>query len=344
MSSSKLRVGDWVEVRGKEEILRTLDKNGQHDGMPFMPEMFAFCGKKFQVYKRAHKTCDTVFPVRGRRVHRAVHLETRCSGEAHDGCQAGCLIFWKEAWLNPAPGASGGTAELAGPLAQDTRPVAAPRCTEEDVIAQASSAGANGTLSYRCQATQLPYATANLSWWEFSQYFEDYWSGNVSLWRILCGGIYSVYYSLTKAGIKLGRPLRWFYDTFYPLWRGTPFPRKHGIIPDGQPTPAQTLNLQAGELVRVKSHDEILKTLNPANRNRGMFWDAEEVPYCGGTYRVLRRVDKIINEKTGKMLHMKTPCVILDGVICQSRFSDHRMFCPRSIYSYWREIWLERVG
>ena len=153
-----------------------------------------------------------------------------------------------------------------------------------------------------------------------------------------------MYYSLTKAGIKLGRPLRWFYDTFYPLWRGTPFPRKHGIIPDGQPTPAQTLNLQAGELVRVKSHDEILKTLNPANRNRGMFWDAEEVPYCGGTYRVLRRVDKIINEKTGKMLHMKTPCVILDGVICQSRFSDHRMFCPRSIYSYWREIWLERVG
>src|ERR1035438_3220535 len=95
----KLSVGDWVEVRSKQEILKTLDVNGQLDGMPFMPEMLAFCGKRFQVYKRAHKTCDTVFPVRGRRVDQAVHLETRCDGQAHGGCQAGCLIFWKEAWL-----------------------------------------------------------------------------------------------------------------------------------------------------------------------------------------------------------------------------------------------------
>ena len=106
MKTLKLSTGDWVEVRSKEEILRTLDSQGQLDGMPFMPEMFAFCGKRFQVYKRAHKTCDTVFPVRGRRVDRAVHLETRCSGQAHGGCQAGCLIFWKEAWLRPLDGTS----------------------------------------------------------------------------------------------------------------------------------------------------------------------------------------------------------------------------------------------
>ena len=98
----RLVVGDWVEVRSKEEILKTLDSQGRLDGMPFMPEMLGFCGKKFQVYKRAHKTCDTVFPTRGRRVERAVHLETRCDGEAHGGCQATCLIFWKEAWLKPA--------------------------------------------------------------------------------------------------------------------------------------------------------------------------------------------------------------------------------------------------
>ena len=97
----KFKTGGWVQVRSKEEILRTLDSNGQLDGMPFMPEMFAYCGTRFQVYKRAHKTCDTVFPVRGRRVARAVHLETRCSGDGHGGCQAGCLLFWKEAWLQP---------------------------------------------------------------------------------------------------------------------------------------------------------------------------------------------------------------------------------------------------
>jgi hypothetical protein len=58
---------------------------------------------------------------------------------------------------------------------------------------------------------------------------------------------------------------------------------------------------------------------------------------------VLKRVTKIIEERTGKMRQMKTPCVILDSVICQSRYSECRLFCPRSIYSYWREIWLERV-
>src|SRR5215813_3497089 len=107
LAMRKLRAGDWVEVRSKEEILATLDRQGQLDGMPYMPEMFAFCGKRFQVYKRAHKTCDTIFPVRGRRVGNAVHLETRCNGSAHGGCQAKCLLFWKDAWLKPVAGAAG---------------------------------------------------------------------------------------------------------------------------------------------------------------------------------------------------------------------------------------------
>ena len=44
------------------------------------------------------------------------------------------------------------------------------------------------------------------------------------------------------------------------------------------------------------------------------------------------------------MQEMKSPCIILDSVLCQSKYSRCRMFCPRSIYSYWREIWLERVS
>src|SRR6188768_1328491 len=92
--------GDWVEVRSKEEILRTLDSKGRLDGLPFMPEMFEFCGKRFRVMKRAHKTCDTVNQTGGRRMASAVHLEgVRCNGEAHGNCHALCLIFWKEAWV-----------------------------------------------------------------------------------------------------------------------------------------------------------------------------------------------------------------------------------------------------
>jgi hypothetical protein len=340
----KLCVDDWVEVRSKEEILRTLDSDSQLDGMPFMPEMFAFCGQRFQVYKRAHKTCDTVFPVRGRRVDRTVHLATRCDGHAHDGCQAGCLIFWKEAWLKPANRAASKDATVVIGSRSTDSAEHAPGCTESDVFARAKSIAAHsGAALYACQATQLPYATTDLQWWDVRQYVEDYWSGNVGLWRIICGAVYSLYYAVSKSGVGLERGMRRFYDTFHPLWRGTPWPRKTGTIPEGQRTPARTLNLQPGELVRIKSHEEILKTLDTSSKNRGLYWDAEEVPYCGGTYPVLRRVTKIIDERTGRMQELKTHCVILDSVTCESRYSGCRLFCPRSIYSYWRETWLERV-
>jgi hypothetical protein len=335
----RLKVGDWVEVRSKTEILATLDENGCLEGMPFMPEMLSFCGLRLPVYKRAHKTCDTVFPVRGRRVHDAVHLNTRCDGSAHGGCQAGCLIFWKEAWLKP----------VAGPAKDSGRQLTDLKLGDETAdanLAQTTthSDPASGAVKYRCQATQLPYATAPLQWWEISQYIEDYRSGNVGLGAILRGFFYSAYYHLSKAGIGLGRPLRWLYDKVRVRMDGTLFPRRRGTIPEGAATPTSALNLQPGELVRVKSHQEILQTLNVNSMNRGMTWDAEMVPYCGGTYRVLRRVTQIINESTGEMQVMKNPCIILDSVICQSKYSHCRMFCPRSIYPYWREIWLERVN
>ncbi len=331
----KLRVGDWVEVRSREEILRTLDSNAELDGMPFMPEMFEFCGKRFQVYKRAHKTCDTVFPVRGRRVADAVHLDTRCSGLAHGGCHASCLLFWKTAWL-----------KLVGD--NEAAPASVkPRAIEQsESVANASAQcidPTDGEVKYRCQATQLPYATTDLEWWDPRQYVEDFTSGNVGIGRILSGAIYMLFYELSRAGLGLGRPIRWFYDKFYPLWGGTPFPRRAGTIPEGEPTPEAVLNLQPGELVQIKRLPEILKTLNQNNRNRGLYFDAEEIPYCGKIYRVLRRVEKIIDERTGKMQPMKTPAVILDSVICESRYSECRMFCPRSIYPYWREIWLEHA-
>jgi hypothetical protein len=332
---STLRVGEWVEVRSKEEILRTLDGDGQLDGMPFMPEMFAFCGMRFQVYKRAHKTCDTVFPVRGRRVADAVHLATRCDGSAHGGCQASCLLFWKLAWLKPV-----------GEIEDVVPPVAFPAsCTEIDVENRAQATDPkDGLPKYVCQATQLPYASTNLNWWDVRQYVEDYTSGNVGLGRILSGAIYMAVYSLSRAGVGLGRPIRWFYDRFHSLWGGAPFPRRNGTIPDDNPTPVATLNLEPGELVQIKPYQQILDTLNERNRNRGLYFDAEEVPYCGKTYRVLKRVERIINDRTGRMQAMKTPCVILDSVICESRYSECRLFCPRSIYPYWREIWLQRVG
>ena len=332
-------VGDWVEVRQECEILQTLDENGELEGMPFMPEMVRFCGQKFQVYKRAHKTCDSIVR-RARRLENTVHLETRCSGEAHGGCQAGCLLFWKELWLRPLEGAKG--KELV-PLPSDQKEQeCASRGTEPDIFSCTFVREGDG-IRYRCQATQIRSAGRIIPWWDMRQYLEDYLSGNVGLWGIICGAANSLCLNLARIGMGIGLAVRWFYDLFHLIWGGCPFPRRSGSISRGQRTPVAFLNLRPGEMVRVRSLKEIERTLDTAGQNRGLYFDPEQVPYVNGTYRVLRRVERIISEETGRMLKLRTPSVVLESVVCQGRYGECRMFCPRSSYALWREAWLERV-
>src|SRR5262249_30842359 len=114
-----------------------------------------------------------------------------------------------------------------------------------------------------------------------------------------------------------------------------------GRIPIGAATPSRPLNLKPGDVVRVRPHDEILSTLDANNKNRGLYFDAEEVPYCGQIFRVRAAVTQLIDERTGKMIRLKDRNVILEDAYCQGRYSDRRMFCPRAIYPFWRETWLE---
>jgi hypothetical protein len=343
-----LHVGDWVEVRSREEILRSLDVNGRLEGLPFMPQMFQFCGRRFRVYKRAHKTCDTVNSTGGRKLTDGIHLEDlRCDGQAYGGCQAACLIFWKTAWLRPATvdflEAKKTNPSLVDGLHRETD------CSEEAVLAGtlAKDQPASGGPKYSCQATDLPTFTQHLAWWDSRQYVEDYTSGNVPLGRLIAGFVYASYYYLSRPGRirlrPLRRPFRWLYDRVTSVWGGVPFPRRSGAIPIGQLTPIITLDLQPGELVRVKSYEEILATLDKNSQNRGLFFDAEMVPYCDRTFRVRSRISRFVGERTGRIVTLKTPAVILENVWCQSRYSDRRMLCPRSIFSWWREVWLERV-
>src|SRR5207247_247401 len=91
-------------------------------------------------------------------------------------------------------------------------------CTEPDVWAhtQVSDAGSDGP-TYRCQATQLPYATTGLKWWDIRQYVEDYRSGNVTLWRIFCGLTFALYFTISHSGIGVGPAMEWIYDRLVPL-------------------------------------------------------------------------------------------------------------------------------
>lgn len=341
---------EWVEVRSAQEILATLDEHGRLDGMPFMPEMLRYCGQRLQVSKRAHKTCDTITRTGIRHLDASVHLgDTRCDGSAHGGCDAACLLFWKEAWIKRLDGADA--------AATPARATVKRGCTEQQLRAatQVPTPSHAGEPIYACQATQLLEATSTNRKWDLRHFVEDYTSGNVDVATMVRGAAYRVSSVIILRTERLARrfglrralsePLISLYDAFQArLPRGVPFPRRPGAIPKGQRTPTEPpKNLRPGEWVRVKSYEQIRTTLDPNNKNRGLYFDAEHVPYCGKIGRVRSVVKQIIDERTGKMLRFKTPCVILEGASCKAAYSEHRFYCPRAIYPYWRELWLDRL-
>lgn len=311
-----LKVGDLVEVKQPAEILSTLDGRGSLEGLPFMPEMLQYSGRRFRVYKRAHKACDTIEWSGLRKMENAVHLEIlRCDGTGHGECEAGCLLFWKEAWLKRV---TSDTQEPSAPTEGELRR------TGELLLRHAhrieTSEDGKQDVRYTCQATEIRRATLPLAWWNPRQFWEDWASGN------------------TRARTIIRGFLIWFFNKLQRIRRGAQYPYIEGFLAK---TPAENQDLRPGELVQVKSKLEIMKTLDRRNRNRGLSFDREMVKYCGGTYRVLRRVEHIINDRTGRMMRLPNDCIVLDGVICQG---DLNKFCPRSILPFWREIWLKRVS
>jgi hypothetical protein len=110
-----------------------------------------------------------------------------------------------------------------------------------------------------------------------------------------------------------------------------------------QPSPVVALNLQPGEMVRIKSREQIRATLDQRCRNQGVSLDDENLPYCGRTLRVRQRMDRYINDVTGEMTHLETPWVILDTAVCTGEYSLGRWFCPRGAFTQWSEGWLERT-
>jgi hypothetical protein len=321
--SRSLRAGDVVRIRSKEEILATLDADGRLAGQPFMPEMLQFAGQELMVSKVAHKTCDTINrPSTGiRRLDHTVHLgDTRCDGSAHGGCQAGCLLFWREEWLESTDGV---------PLREPSRSgegAATLETLQRDTVAGVDEDGA--TL-YRCAATEVLQASRPLPSYEPLQYVEDVRTGNFSAAYVLRGLLILLFNKFQALSRRLlPRRLRIAGGLAYPFYRGT-----------GPASTPEPLRLQAGELVEVRSRNEIMTALGSNSKNRGLIFDGEMLPFCGTRARVLRSVERIIDEQSGRMLHLRD-CVILDHVTCMGRY--HR-FCPRAIYPYWREAWLRRV-
>src|SRR5690606_32330366 len=244
----------------QEEILATLDERGELENLPFMPEMLRYCGQRLTVHKVAHKLCDTISRSGMRRMERAVHLTgARCDGSAHGGCQTACSLYWKEAWLRKV--------EPDEPPAPD-RP--APRLLP---LLQVNTR--KGEDAYSCQATELLRAAPTcLPFRDLRQYVMDVRSGNAGVLAVIRAFLVGLFNRYQEASKK-----------FLPRWLWIRRGLRWGFVEGraGRTTPTGKLDLEPGELVRIKSKDEILDTLNDDLLNRGLGFEEEMARYCGRT-------------------------------------------------------------
>jgi len=297
--------GDWVEVLPAAEILQTLDSDQALDGLPFMPEMLPYCGRRHRVALRAERTCIAPPEVPFRQLRDAVVLEgLRCDGSLHGGCELGCMFLWKEAWLRRVPSdASMPDTQAASEQADPPDAIPALRSTVED-----------DPEHYFCQATELPRATEpGEPVWKPGQYLR--------FLRVRTFTPSSLFLAFARPVV---RRIVWFLES---------------LDPRPKPPPAEVephLGLQPGDWVEIRCRDEILPTLDSRGANKGLDFSTDLYRFCGQKMQVERQLDRIIIEATGR-LHDMRDTVTLKGSIC-----DHYRGCARGMPILWREAWLKR--
>lgn len=310
-----LRAGDRVRLRPLHEILATLDDTGSYEKVPFMLEMMQYAGRTLTVYRRLEKICDYLGEEsRSRRMTEAVLLnETRCDGSAHGGCQAECRIFWKEVWLEHVDGADS---------EPDAHAVVPGRLLPLLEVSSHRQDPEKGEV-FRCQATEATRATTPIPEKAVGQYVREVRVGNIGVPELVRVGSSALVTKLArKAGLRPYLPME---------------------VAGKDRVDGEKLGLQPGDWVRVRTQEEIGRTLNADGAHRGMLFTHEMVQYCGKAFRVRSRVERLINESTGELLHMKQECIALEDVICKGHYTSGAWFCAREHLPLWREDWLERV-
>lgn len=269
--------GHTVRVRSLSEILETLESDSCLAGLPFMPEMIRYCGGTFTVRQRADKACVLRHELRTM-VDTVVLEGVRCHGEHHRGCQLGCMIFWREAWLQR--------------IEMDDKIVPNYNGVDRDISVLRTTI--DGVHPF-CQATELRKATiSNLPWWKLSQYLTDLRSKTFSPLKLV-----QVLLTLLREKLRWNAAER----------------RLQSPARDLPSLGRQTLGLVHGDIVEVKPFEEILDTLDRHGRHQGLKFSMEMSRWCGKRLVVQDRVETIVVEDIGQ-LHQLRDTVTLQGILC----------------------------
>src|SRR6185312_3790043 len=122
---------------------------------------------------------------------------------------------------------------------------------------------------YTCQATELFTASRRVRVTDPLGYLRVLLAGNVGLFRFVRVMVRALRHDV---GRKIGRAT------------DNPFPQRAAQAAPAITPKSPPLGLKPGDRVRVKRREEIAPTLNDRGFNRGLWFDREMLPFCGGSY------------------------------------------------------------
>lgn len=100
--------------------------------------------------------------------------------------------------------------------------------------------------------------------------------------------------------------------------------------------------LKAGDVVKIRSKEEILKTLDEKYTMGGCGFMREMWQYCGSQHKVLKKVEYFFDERNSRYLKAHN-IVLLEGLYCSGNLSKSMPNCDRMCFFFWREEWLKKI-
>ena len=102
----------------------------------------------------------------------------------------------------------------------------------------------------------------------------------------------------------------------------------------------ESIIFKPGDLVRIKSKEEIEQTLDAWRSLKGCAFMKEMEKYCNTVQRVLKPVERFTDERDFKIKSV-SGLVLLEGLMCEGTATFGR--CDRSCFYFWRVEWLEKI-